>query len=243
MRTSLYSPRGWVLCRRAGSQHGSDAGLVVWETNRQNNSVLFTVTLHLIKIAKMSGGVMMWFFSLLCCGKGRWPFVLLMLIQTGGRRGFFFQILWWAKFLFTVLSLFPSLARSLWRQHVDESDESLLVSVAHMGPGCQGNCQQGPWPPTSRGRRFKPHPASSRVHTRPSLKMRIRAMKSQTRWSMIYPLRATFCSGRPTVKLLSAQVNLFIKRTWQAKKKDMSDRGKTYKKMCWKGVHRHNRIW
>lgn len=71
MRTSLSSagvqPWGTVLCRQAGSQHGSDVGLHVCETNRQANGVLFTLTQYLVKTAQLSdrvGPIMMPVFCL-----------------------------------------------------------------------------------------------------------------------------------------------------------------------------------
>lgn len=40
----VHSPWGTVLCRRAGSQHGSDEGLDVCGTNRRTYGVLFILT-------------------------------------------------------------------------------------------------------------------------------------------------------------------------------------------------------
>lgn len=49
---ALYNPGESHLCRQVRSQHGSGAKATVCETNRQDNSVLFTETPYLIKIAK-----------------------------------------------------------------------------------------------------------------------------------------------------------------------------------------------
>lgn len=122
MRTSLSSagvqPWGTVLCRRAGSQHGSDAGLHVCETNRQTSGVLFTLTQHLIKTAKLSGRVsprMMW--RLCCCfaeGVTGHLFFWCRFKQVADGSlhlcfyyfffFFFNHILWWAKFLFSAFA-------------------------------------------------------------------------------------------------------------------------------------------
>lgn len=49
---SAVQPWGAVLRQQAGSEHGSDVGLVVCDADRQDSDVLYSATLHLIKIAK-----------------------------------------------------------------------------------------------------------------------------------------------------------------------------------------------
>lgn len=187
MRTSLsragVQPWGIVQCRRAGSQHGSDVRLPVCETNRQNSGVLFILTLYLIKIAKKqkkSGGVSPIIMSLFCCcfaerseavcsldadpnrrKRGLCICAVLHDSLTGGAS------VWW------VLVRAPPSLSSSWTRHRYESDESFPVTVAHMGAGCQGNCQQGPRtnPPPPSGRcDLNPIRRQLSCHTRPSWK-------------------------------------------------------------------------
>lgn len=78
-----------------------------------------------------------------------------------------------------------SLLISFSPRRTDGSDESLLVSGAHMGLGCQGNWQWGPWPLVS-GQQLKLRLLSERLSHSAFVKMSIRDYKCHVQCSVIY---------------------------------------------------------